>query len=162
VCNDLGVECLETLDRPHCELRKPSAQRAKTRKSYEAGEPLEEHIAANKVEVTNAAPSNDQESQHDADHRNGPVVAAQHRPREVAANEIVEADRAKVAREELETGVGTQPRFGELDAKIVLDGSAQIGFSISHRKWPFVMGLKVVCLPTSSHSGGPFCNYKLC
>jgi hypothetical protein len=57
--------------------------------------------------------------------------------------------------------MGTQAGLGELDAKIMLDGGAQKGFSISHRKWPFVLGFEVALTPTSSHSGMPFCNYKL-
>jgi hypothetical protein len=43
----------------------------------------------------------------------------------------------------------------------LLDGAAQIGFSISHRKWPFVLGNKLLLTPTSSHTEGPFYNYNL-
>jgi hypothetical protein len=57
--------------------------------------------------------------------------------------------------------VGTQAPLGELNVKIALDRSSQRSFSISHSKWPFVVGFEVVLITTSSHSGGPFCNYNL-
>jgi hypothetical protein len=56
--------------------------------------------------------------------------------------------------------VGTQTRLSELNSKIVLDRGAQRSFSISHSKWPFVVGLKLACIPTFSHSGRLFRKYE--
>ena len=159
-CDDLSVDRLETSDRGAREVSEPAAQSTQTRQVGKATETLEEEIAAKEVEVAQAASANDQESHNDADHRDRAVVAAGQGSLEMAAYQTVEANRAQVANEKLEPGVGTQARFGELDTKIALDGSTQRGFSISHSKWPFVCGFEVVLTTTSSHNGRPFCKYE--
>ena len=154
--DDLSVDRLETSDRCAREVPEPTAESTQTRQPGQSTEPLEEKIAAKEVEVTQSPTTDDQESQHNPDHGDGTVVAGQRDAQKVTANPIVEANGAQVANEKLEACVGTQARLGELDVKIVLDKSAQRGFSISHSKWPFVVGLKLACISTFSHSGRLF------
>jgi hypothetical protein len=56
----------------------------------------------------------------------------------VVTNELVDADGSKIADQEFKARVGGHARFCELDSEFSLDRVAQIGFSISHRTWPFV------------------------
>ena len=159
--DDLGVDRLKPSNRCAGEVPEPTAESTQTRHPGQSTKSLEENIAAKKIEVTQSPATDDQKPQHHSDHGDRSVVAGQRDAPEGMANPIVEANRTQVANEKLKARVGTQTRFSELDSKIVLDRSAQRGFSISHCKWPFVVGLKLACIPTFSHSGRPFCKYEL-
>ena len=157
----LGIDLLEPSNRCVCEVSKPTAECTKARYPGQSTESLEHNVAAEEVEVTQSPTTYDQQSQRHSDHGDRTVVAGQRDASEVAANPIVEADTAQVANEKLKACVGTQTRLSELNSKILLDRSAQRGFSISHSKWPFVVGLKLASIPTFSHSGRLFCKYEV-
>lgn len=162
LCDDLGVERLETFDRSQREVFQPATDGPFSWQATQPTEALEESIAPQELDVAQPSSTDQDQSDQQTNHSHGSVVAAKRDALEVMTDQIVETNRTQVPDEKFKAGVGTEPRFGKLDAKIVLDGGAQRGFSISHRKWPFVLGNKLAVTPTSSHSGGPFCNYKLC
>lgn len=150
--NDLGIECLETSDRYTLEMPEPAAESTQTRKPGQSAESLDEKISAKKVEVPQSPTADYQEPERNPYHGDDTEVTGQRDAPKVKANHIVETNRAQIANEKLESGVGTQAPFGKLDMKIVLDMSDQRGFSISHSMWPFVVGLKLADIPTFSHS----------
>lgn len=157
----LGIDLLEPSNRCIREVSKPTAECTQARYPRKPTESLEENIAAEEIEVTQSPTTYDQQSQCHSDHGDRTVISRQPETSEVAANPIVKADRAQVANEKLKACVGTQSCLGELNSKILLDRSAQRGFPISHSKWPFVVGLKLDCIPTFSHSERLFCKYEV-
>ena len=54
------------------------------------------------------------------------------------AKGTVQLDLPEVAVDQFQSSVGSQAGFGKLDSKFSIDAALQIGFSLSHRLWPFV------------------------
>jgi hypothetical protein len=157
----LSIDLLKRSNRCVCEVSKPTAECTKARHPGQSTESLEHNIAAEEIEVTQSPTTYDQQSQRHSDHGDRTVISRQPEASEVTANPTIQADRAQVANEKLKACVGTQSCLSELNSKILLDRSAQRGFPISHSMWPFVVGLKLDCIPTFSHSERLFCKYEV-
>ena len=158
--DEKGVEGLEPLNGLKREVLESPTDRSLARQTPQRAEALEQSIAAKELDVTQPPATDDNQSQQQTNHPHKRIVARNDHAAELVADEFVEVDRAEVTDQKFKPGERRQPGLGELDAKIVLDGGSKKGFSISHRRWPFVEGLKLADTPTSSHSGRPFCNYE--
>jgi hypothetical protein len=154
--DEKGVEGLEPLNGWKREVLEPSTDRSLARQTPQRAEAFEEVIAAKELDVKQPPATDNDHPQKQTNHPHKRIVARNDHAAELAVDEFVEADRAEVTDQKFKPGKRRQPGLGELDTKIVLDGGAKKGFSISHRRWPFVEGLKLADTPTSSHSGRPF------
>ena len=82
--------------------------------------------------------AHDQQSEHRAHHGDRAEVPAQPGSFQPPAQQRIESGDSQIAQQERETGVGGEARSRELHLEIAIDAAAQIGFSLSHGKWPFV------------------------
>jgi hypothetical protein len=137
---DLCIDPTKHLERTAGEVFEPSAERSRTGQLLQSAKSMEKNIPSEKIYVLQAAAAHHEEPQEKADNGYNAVISSDKKTCEVAANEFIEVDGAKIADEEFETCIGGEIRFCELDSEFSLDRVTQIGFSISHSMRPFVWG----------------------
>jgi hypothetical protein len=136
--DEFGIDPPKHLERTAGEVFQPSAERSCAGQLLQSTKSLEKNIPFEKIYVLQPATTYHEESQEKADNGYDAVISSNKKTCEVATNEFVEVDGAKIADQEFEACVGGEIRFCELDSKFSLDSVAQIGFSISHSMRPFV------------------------
>ena len=138
--DDLGIDHLEGSQPGHFEVFKPAAHCPGARQARQTTKAEKQHIPSEEVNVPKASATDDQQPQNEANHCDDTVIPPERDAVEMTTDEIIEMNGAKIADQQFQTRVRRQPRLGKLDVKISLDMGADIGFSIPHRKWPFVLG----------------------
>jgi hypothetical protein len=138
-----GIERLQSFDRLHLESREPPTHRSRRRQKLHQTEAQEKRIVRHIAHVVQASASDHKQPDQQAHHRHDTEVAAQPRASERCSDPIVQTYIAQIPIKQLQAGVRRQLDLAELQRKISLDTSSQIGFSYPHYQWPFVRGLKV-------------------
>ena len=151
-----GIERLQPFDRLHRESREPPTHGASRRKHLHPTKAQEDGIVRHIADVVQASTADHEQPDQQAHHRDYAEVAAQARALERSPDPIIETHRAQIPIKQLHSGIRRQLDIAELQRKISLDTSPQIGFSYPHYQWPFVCGLKVCSQLLSTTTEGLF------
>jgi len=156
----LGVERTQTLQRWPFEVLQPAAKGPVGGQTPKTAESQKEGIPVEKSDMAQPPPSYYDKTQKEPNHGDNAVITSQRGTCQVPAYQSVESPESKVSGQQLQARIGGQARLRELDSNFSIDTTAQIGFSSSHGKWPFV---GVECdgghiLQTTAE--GPFARYN--
>jgi hypothetical protein len=141
--DDLGVEGHKSRNDPCCELLEPAAESSGSGKVIKTTEPVDQGIAGDEGNMVEPTGADDEHADQQPDHGDDAEITPEINPGEVAAQQLVEPNAAKVADQQFQTSVRGEPSASKLDLKIGVDAAPKIGFSSSHNLWPFVVGLEL-------------------
>jgi hypothetical protein len=120
------IDRLQGRDRRHRESLQPPTDGARRRQDLHFAEAAKQRIVLHEGEMPQPPAPDDQQPDHQADHRDGAEVAPARRPGPCGTDRRVEARRAQVLPEQLQTGIGRQRHVREFQLEIPIDSRAQI------------------------------------
>ena len=154
--DDFRIQATESFHVGFRESLQPATDRLATRKLGQRTKPANEGIAAKEIYMSKSSSSHEKESQKKPNHRYHVEIPRQGWARKMPSKGPVQLNFPEITVDQLKSGVGSQASFREFDSQFSIDSASQIGFSLSHRLWPFVEVDWCVGLLPKTTTEGPF------
>jgi len=134
--NNLAVDLDERLYRLHGESFEPARKASLIGQMYQAAETLHEWISAQMGDMIQSFSAYQQQCNDEEDHIDAAVVSSDFVPGKHRSDAAMQADGTGISPNQFQTSICRDVLWSKFDRKVLLDLGVQIGFSISHLRWP--------------------------